>query len=1648
MNSSNKMNNLLQRIETLKNQNNPKRLLQMKSTESNSLNRLKRKTSSNSIKKSSRKNSSNSTNKSNKNNSRKSIYKQSKNTSIKSLNKNTLNFSKRNSINIDKEQKQFIKRNSISIPQVNVNTQALETLSNAALKVQNLLSDFLENADDDDKKKFNIEEELKQIKENKNNQNLNIFSIIGNNSGKSSNSDSDNNINNNNNIKQTLSKKKSSLLLSNDEFQRIEKKQNSQKEESSKIIAKVKSNSIKSKFKRNSVNLNPSTLNNNINNNLDSNNEKTNKVNFQYNGYKEMNNKKLSVEKSSFVRKKKRKKTYQVNPKINIISYDNLNFNNNNNNNEILKSFSLRGNKTGNNIIPFSSEEEKKDENDNKNINHIQEDNDIRNFIPLSKSKYQKFTNLCKNLRQSIIFSSEEKNNLLSKIQEKKEENIMNKKENKEESLIKNSQFETVIKEEDTESVDSNIYPMQQNMKIREFQYRRLIKQDKYVYDSLSDEESLDDADGEFYINPMNDFKIFFDAILFFLSIYSITYPIYVFGFKLSPSSPFQTKGLIIFEFIMDFFCFIDLILGFFTAYYDFDENLITNNNIIALHYLSRWFTIDFLSAIPFNTLIILFQPFKNIKKDKLRFIEDNSLYDLLILIRVLKLFKVFLHNAFIEKIKKSIEGIDVLDKWIRVYVSLFAGFAAIHILSCIFIFLGTLQFPNWIYSNGYEINNQQIDIYVTALYYIVATVFTIGYGDIVSVSLYERVYNLILLVVGIMIYSYSVSALSNYVQTVDSKTLDYQNNLEILEQIRVTHEKMPNELYDKISKFLLYRLHHSSGDKNEIIDSLPSGLRNKLILEMYKDIIHNFIFFKKFYNTDFIIQVILALKPIQALRNEKLVKEGEYIEEIFFVKRGILSLEIPLPVILKDETIQKMETLRFAKTQRRFGIKNATLNFLKQQTMSNGNNVFPNELDIPTNDELKDKNELSQIKEMKQHQQYIKIIEIRRNEHFGDILMFLNKRSPLSVKVKTKVCELFLLKKTDAVEISMNFPKIWRKIIKKSLFNMEQIERLINKTLKFFFVHNEGQHIRRDSIIRGNYYRVDPTKSNKLLNSNNLFSNLDGSELKSIPTELEEEGEEEEEGENDKDNVIEEVNSSQSDSSGNDNKSKKSYSSYSSFKSSKSKSSYSSNINSQSKSSITSKINDEKSSNENSENQLKHNKNYKCNQLKKNNENDKKENNSNNYQLNKDSDTILINDEKKNEFSEKEEDNTQRLFENSFNEAQKTHRSTFQTKSNMSEKTIKTLIKNSLFDIKSLNNDNENLIGFLKEKDKKTLFSSNSLTLPYSLDEINNENLPFEEISLHNEDMPSTLYSPEFKNNYINLNQILAYAPLNKNKSFLINDNIQNFGSLYGDNNIDINIEYSDKKIFKNLSTHKIISFTIYGIKKNKKKKKKIKKENSTKTINLNDVKSENNKNENKKNENNESPKKSSKKQMINIKVKNNVLSPPKNQDRRLSKMIFSSPVKESNSDNNEDEYIINAHRDNYNYEQDKFFSDMKKKGFRTSKTFEDFNNSPILKSADKTSNNKVKLKKNDTLEIISQNIEKNSINLNNPNEFYSNYFSSIIGKKDIQNNENGVTNRLNKIKELIQNKRNKNKDQNSSRSNVNSTHSSNIAFLTNSST
>ena len=84
-------------------------------------------------------------------------------------------------------------------------------------------------------------------------------------------------------------------------------------------------------------------------------------------------------------------------------------------------------------------------------------------------------------------------------------------------------------------------------------------------------------------------------------------------------------------------------------------------------------------------------------------------------------------------------------------------------------------------------------------------------------------------------------------------------------------------------------------------------------------------------------------------------------------------------------------------------------------------------------------------------NKKYLRILDIRKNEYYGDILMFLNERAPLRVKVKSKKAELFYLNKTDAIEISTLYPNIWKRIMQKSLFNMKQIKNLTRKILIYF---------------------------------------------------------------------------------------------------------------------------------------------------------------------------------------------------------------------------------------------------------------------------------------------------------------------------------------------------------------------------------------------------------------------------------------------------------------------------------------------------------------------------------------------------------------------------------------------------------------------
>ena len=591
----------------------------------------------------------------------------------------------------------------------------------------------------------------------------------------------------------------------------------------------------------------------------------------------------------------------------------------------------------------------------------------------------------------------------------------------------------------------------------------RIVTHKGLLYDSLDDEEFEDEEDyNQFYIDPHSFFSKTFDSILFISAILSlIEVPLY-----LAMNHNFCRKehislidGL---NFFIEFLNIIDLFLGFFRAYYNWEEQLIRKNKIIALKYFTGWFLFDLIASVPVYSINKMYEPICNAKELSANYynvVLDNAHY-LFICNRLFKIIKVFLNNQAWKILS------NLLSDNFSMIVNISLVLAAINYTACLYIFIARNSYPNWIMHIGLELHSFN-EIYICSIYILIMALTTVGYGDITCYSLGERIFQLLLLVVGIMAYSWLVSSFSNYIKKINERSADYESRKSILDEIKINNPNLPDHLYDRILRYLKFKNFHERKLKNIIFDCLPVGLKNNLISEMYKPIIKNFIFFKNFQNTDFIVRVILCFKPVIAYKNDILVNEGDMVEDIMFVKRGVLSVELPINMTNPQENIDKYLNMPLLKIE-----KGPNVQKIGNTTIIPGNDPGLKNILSSINDKEKSKNKkgnylnrsssfgssttsLGKKKKAERRRSikttYVKILGIRENEHFGDVLMFLEQRSPLRVRVRSKKSELFFLKKMDAVKISTSYQNIWKRINKKSVFNFEQIKKSIRKIVEIY---------------------------------------------------------------------------------------------------------------------------------------------------------------------------------------------------------------------------------------------------------------------------------------------------------------------------------------------------------------------------------------------------------------------------------------------------------------------------------------------------------------------------------------------------------------------------------------------------------------------
>ena len=574
---------------------------------------------------------------------------------------------------------------------------------------------------------------------------------------------------------------------------------------------------------------------------------------------------------------------------------------------------------------------------------------------------------------------------------------------------------------------------------------------------------------------PNSNFIFIFDLLLIIANLYIFIF----FPLNLAKNKEIGKNDSI----INDFFCYLvdliyifDLFLGFFRAYYNYEMKIIRNNRKIIYCYLKNYFIFDLLEAIPIFSLIKIFMK----KNNNIYFELSNSKLNIIIIffIKPFKIFKIIgkKQNMALEDFYTYLSESYYLENLVIFLIYFIIFFLFVHLFVCFHIYITLRSYPNWIIHINL-INGTFLEKYLTSFYFMVTTMTTVGYGDIVCISPIERIYHIILLVIGTLLYTFLVSKIGNYLRDESREQIKLSKDLNILENIRISYPSMPFKLYSKIKNhlFSIYKKRKKTGI-SVLLNGVPDAIKNDLLFKIYSNVINNFTIFKDIKNSNFIHQMLTSFIPIISKKEEIIILEGEIIQNIIFVKDGRLSMEIAIDLNDPYKSLQKYKENNFIGISRQeevknhnfinrvnslinnkkrnyndlkieietflYGNKNANINSNSQS--NNGISVDLGRMDFSRNEINDDDNTNYQI---------IKIIDFRKNEHFGDVFIFSEQPSPFTVKSKSRIAELLLLRKNDALKLSKNFPNIWRRIQDKSFHNLVSIKRLTFKIIKQYYI-------------------------------------------------------------------------------------------------------------------------------------------------------------------------------------------------------------------------------------------------------------------------------------------------------------------------------------------------------------------------------------------------------------------------------------------------------------------------------------------------------------------------------------------------------------------------------------------------------------------
>lgn len=412
-------------------------------------------------------------------------------------------------------------------------------------------------------------------------------------------------------------------------------------------------------------------------------------------------------------------------------------------------------------------------------------------------------------------------------------------------------------------------------------------------------------------INPVHKYKHRWDVFIALIIIYSAIVIPYSIGFGVE----FQDDSLIgVLNIIFDLCFGFDLILSFNLAYEDDLDGAIIQDRIkIAHRYFYSWFWIDFFSTVPIDRIAFAIMGSSSNGTRSLKLIRTLRLFRLAKLVRLFKLKRV---TAIIRQLEINPGVLSLGNLMVKIF------FVA-HLLGC---FWGLCHLNGEDGSNTWAVNfgsAEHDDVsgqYVDALYWTVATMMGVGYGDVHAVNSMERGYSIFAQAVGAFTFGWILATMTIFYESSDPRTAKIDGFIEELKSY-MNERKLPKKLQVAVLSNYHYRNQtRSVFAEEQILSELSTHLSEEVIKNGYRKTINSFPIFLR-CSSQFACAICAHLRPLFVEENDTLYEQDRMALGVYFLRDGmVIASQIPKgrptrtdemdPTPLQEQTSENLSRL------------------------------------------------------------------------------------------------------------------------------------------------------------------------------------------------------------------------------------------------------------------------------------------------------------------------------------------------------------------------------------------------------------------------------------------------------------------------------------------------------------------------------------------------------------------------------------------------------------------------------------------------------------------------------------------------------------------------------------------------------------------